>query len=604
MTVLRIEGAADPVDGRLPILSGLPHSAGHDGAEVDDEMRHNLGYGRPRTLLPYTRQMGYSRERSQRELPTVVLENEVLTATFLPGYGGRLWSLLHRPTGRELLHRNPILQPANLGLRDAWIAGGVEWNLGMTGHWPLTCEPLHAVAAETADGTPVLRMFEFERLRRLVLRIDAWLPAGSPVLLVRVSVHNPADEVTPVYWWSNIAVPESEGVRVVGPAVGAYHFDYLTNLRRVGFPEVDGADRSYPATADRAADWFLDLPDGQRRWIAALDEGGSGLVHASTELLRGRKLFHWGTSQGGRRWQEWLSGPGSAYLEIQAGLARTQLEHLPMPGGATWSWVEAYGRLDVDAAAVHGNWPTACSAVEEALARLVPAARLEQELETAVTETGEVFCAGSGWGGLEGLPGFPEPGPVQRPWQELLVTSRLPAVDPPAAPLTGARWRALLESSADDWHAWYHLALMRLSDGDVDGAQDACLRSVNDRVTPWAIRVLGFLTDSPREAADLLFLAHRLDPASPELAAEALEALVADGRTEVALAVIEGLPYRDLGRFRLIAARAGDEGSARQLLAEGIEVDDLREGEDSLDRLWLRLHPGEPVPAVYDFRIG
>ncbi|MEU5863783.1 DUF5107 domain-containing protein [Nonomuraea sp. NPDC047529] len=610
--LLRIEGAADPVSGTLPILTGVPPTTG-DGVGVDDEMRRNLAYGRPRSLLPYTRQWGYGRERAERELPTVVLENDLLTATFLPGYGGRLWSLVHRPSGRELLHRNPILQPANLALRDAWVAGGVEWNLGTTGHWPLTCEPLHAVRATAADGTPVLRMFEFERLRRLIVRIDAWLPAGSPVLYVHVSLHNPAHQVTPVYWWSNIAVPESAGSRVLCPADRAFHFDYVSDLRHVDFPGVDGADgadRSYPARAVRAADYFLDLPEGERRWIAALDEAGSGLVQTSTGRLRGRKLFCWGDTAGGRQWQEWLSGPGSPYLEIQAGLARTQLEHLPMPGGATWSWVEAYGRLDVDAAAAHGNWREACAATAEALERLVPPARLDEALGEAASfgPPEEWLAEGSGWGGLEGLDGFPPPGPAQEPWGHLLATGRLPVCDPPAPPITGRHWREALEGSADDWHAYYHLALMRLADGEDDAARDACELSVGARRTPWALRVLAFLAASPQEAADLLLEAHRLRPDLRELAVETLDAQLVAGRCEAALALIEELPYRDHGRIRLAEARAahatGDDDRLRRLLAEGIRVDDLREGEVSLDRLWLAVHPGEPVPPRYDFRMS
>ncbi|MCP3805235.1 hypothetical protein NLX83_38820 [Allokutzneria sp. A3M-2-11 16] len=46
---------------------------------------------------------------------------------------------------------------------------------------------------------------------------------------------------------------------------------------------------------------------------------------------------------------------------------------------------------------------------------------------------------------------------------------------------------------------------------------------------------------------------------------------------------------------------AGEE--AASLLKAGIEVPDLREGEVSLDRLWARACPGEPVPARYDFRM-
>jgi len=54
-----------------------------------------------------------------------------MRATFLLELGGRLWSLVHTPTGRELLHVNPIFQPGNLGtdlregegsLADLWYA--------------------------------------------------------------------------------------------------------------------------------------------------------------------------------------------------------------------------------------------------------------------------------------------------------------------------------------------------------------------------------------------------------------------------------------------------------------------------------------------------
>ncbi len=618
--ILRIAGAADPAAGTLPILPGIPAHTAED-AGIDADMARNLGYGRPHSLLPYTWQRDYDRARTERELPSVVLENEFLTATFLPGHGGRLWSLVHRPTGRELLHRNEILQPANLALRDAWLAGGVEWNFGTTGHWPLTCEPLHAVRASAPDGTPVLRMYEFERLRRVVVQIDAWLPADSRVLYVHVCIHNPSSDETPAYWWSNIAVPQTPDVRVVGPADHAFRFDYVSDLEYVPFPQLDGQDRSYPGRVPRAADYFLDLPEGERRWIASLDATGSGLVQASTDRLRGRKLFCWGTATGGRHWQEWLSGPDSAYLEIQAGLARTQLEHVPMPGGATWSWVEAYGMAQADPAAVHGSWDDARSAVAASLEELVPARDLESALASAAefAVSGEMLCRGSGWGALEieagslpAVPGLPfgSCDTDQRPWLELLASGRLPICDPPAAPVTGPRWRELLEECAEDWHALYHLGLMRLADGDEDAARDAFKRSAGERPTPWALRALAFLACSAEEAADLAAEAHRLLPDLRELTIEALDALLRAERPDEALALIEALPRadREHGRIRLAEAWAahgsGDDDRVRVLLAEGIRVDNMREGELSLDALWTAVHPGQPVPAAYDFRMA
>ena len=633
---LTLEAAADPLPGLLPILAGIPARTATDSDSLPPDMRSSLSYGRAPTLLPYTMQDSYNRARSTRSLPSIVLENETLTATFLPGVGGRLWSLIHRPSNRELLHRNPVFQPANLALRDAWLAGGVEWNLGTTGHWPLTCEPLHAIALRASDGTPVLRMFEFERLRRLVFQIDAWLPPDSPVLLIRVAIHNPSPTETPVYWWSNIAVPETEKTRVVGPADQAFHFDYTAELRQVDFPYFNGHDRSYPGRITPAADYFLDIPDSHRHWIAALDEHGSGLVQTSTSRLRGRKLFHWGTSTGGKRWQEWLSGPDSQYLEIQAGVARTQLEHVPMPARTTWAWVEAYGLLEADAAAVHGTWASARDAAATALERLAPAARLEAALEEAATwEVGaaggsgdagrlslrpepEVLSRGSGWGALEVAAGYLSPSPdlpfgsadlAQQPWLDLLRSGSLPASDPPAAAVTGCLWRALLEDSASDWHGFYHLGLLRLSDGDRSGAQSAWERSISHQRTPWALRASAFLAP-PDVAADLLTEAHTLRPDLRELTIETIEALLSADRPAEALAVIEALSIEDrsLGRIRLLEARSalglGDHDHVVRLLDEGITVDNLREGEISLDSLWLAVHPDQPVPARYDFRMS
>lgn len=623
--VLAIEGAADPASGRLPILHGIDRPAFDSAVAPYPDMARNLEYGRPSTLLPYTMQDSYTRERTPRELPTLVLENEVLTATFLPSYGGRLWSLVHRPTGRELLHRNPILQPANLALRDAWLAGGVEWNIGGTGHWPLTCSPLHAVRLAAPDGTPVLRMYEFERMRRVVMTVDAWLPAGSPALLVHVALHNPAETPTPVYWWSNIAVPQSPDVRVVAPADRAFHFDYTAQLKLIDFPasgSTDSADQSYPARFPAAADFFMDIPDGERRWIAALDENGSGLVQTSTDRLIGRKLFQWGTGTGGQRWQEWLSGPGAEYIEIQAGLARTQLEHLELPGGETWEWVEAYGLLRADAGAVHGTWDESRSAVAEALERLVPRASLDSALGEANrfgSPTPEILHRGSGWGALEVASGalrsdalrpFGSCDAEQQPWLDLLRNGRLPSSEPPASPITGPQWRSLLEASAEDWHALYHLGLLRLADDDRDGARDAWRRSLADRPNAWAQRALARLADSPDQAADQMLAAHRLLPDLRELTIETLKALLVADRAADALEIISALPPEDRehGRIRLYHAEAalaiGAVDEVRRLLDEGITVDNLQEGEASLDLLWLAAHPDLPVPPEYDFRMS
>ena len=275
----------------------------------------------------------------------------------LPQLGGRVWSLHDLATGRDLIFANPKLAFANLALTGAWFAGGIEWNLGSTGHSATTCRPVFAGTVDTDRG-PLLRLWEWERTRDLVFQVDLMMPEGSPVLLVFIRVRNPDAVPKPLYWWTNTAADERPGVRVLAPATRAWRTGDEGSLTSVEVPFPDSADTdvSDPSSAQRAADYFFEIPADRRAWIAAVETDGRGVVQTATEAMTGRKLFVWGTAAGGRRWQEWLSGSDARYLEIQAGLATTQLEQLRIDGGGEVSWVEAYAPLQADPARAHGPW--------------------------------------------------------------------------------------------------------------------------------------------------------------------------------------------------------------------------------------------------------
>ncbi|MFG3489826.1 DUF5107 domain-containing protein [Streptomyces sp. NPDC047972] len=645
--VLTLPAALLGPDNPLPALrapAGVHAVAPQTLAELPRDMARGIGRDPLRSILPAPVRDGYGRERTPADLDAIVIENDRLRATVLPGLGGRLHSLHHKPTGRELLYRNPVFQPAAFALNGAWFSGGVEWNIGATGHTALSCSPLHAAVVRAPDGGPMLRLWEWERLRDLPFQVDLWLPEDADFLYAAVRIRNPHERTAPVYWWSNIAVPEDR--RILAPADAAWHHGYDRGLDRVPVPVTeDGTDRTYPRNSTHAADWFYDLPDGQRRWIAALDADGTGLVQTSTDPLRGRKLFVWGTGRGGRRWQEWLTEPGTpGYAEIQAGLARTQLEHLELPGGAEFSWLEAYGPLAADPAAALGDdWAAARADVERSLSAALPrdavdAAHAAWRETAADRAPEEVLATGSGWGALEvlrgghALPGTPFPestlGPEQEPWRELLRTGVLPppatgpahGAAPLTAPLVATAWRDMLETAPADPATEYQLGIAQWHAGDRAQAVRSWERGLKEATVRWPLLYCLAVADReeghPERAAEHFaeaFADHEASDGGAEAPAGGsraeqggAEALADEGGTGDA--VRAGASARAvaaaLGREALDAFLAVDRPDRARALWDRLPAAVRRQGAFRLLEVRLLLAEGRPDGARALFDAG
>jgi hypothetical protein len=632
LTMLRLLTAELGSESPLPPFTGLQRLPDPSfSPELPSGMRERLAYGRLANPLPYALQNGYSRDLRPRDIPALRLANGRLEAQVLPDFGGRLWSLRELATGRDLVFTNRGLQFANFALTDAWFAGGIEWNLGSTGHSATTSRPVFAGSVPSSRGA-ALRIWEWERTRDLVFSVDLLLPADRPLLLAFVRVRNPDPQPKPLYWWTNIAAPEESGIRVLAPAARAWRTGYDGSIATVDVPFADdpGTDVSYPLPAQRAADYFFQVPPERRPWIAAVQANGRGLVQTSTARLRGRKLFCWGTAVGGRHWQEWLCGPGSRYLEIQAGLATTQLEHLRLEGTAEISWAEAYVPIEADPGAVHGSWTDALAEVAGAVARAVPDQELDSWHRWWRAEVAESpprqMTAGSGAGEAElvvrgedpdSLPGTPFGQPLADGFRHLVELARSGQVDQDTAgadvlvpPIT-ERWDAVLERAAGGWWGQLMLAIRAHAREDLEEARLSYLRSDQLKSTPWAARGLALLAGTRGDhvsAADLYARAVAQAPTCLPLLVEATDQLLAAGRPSACLAMIDQAPEETgmHGRVVLQRARAlladGQADAARALLEAGIEVPDLREGE-TMGALWRAATGDRPLPHYYDFRM-
>jgi tetratricopeptide (TPR) repeat protein len=449
--------------------------------------------------------------------------------------------------------------------------------------------------------------------------------------VVDVTVTNPNAHTVPVYWWSNIAVATSAGTRVLVPSRSAFEFTYTRRLRRVPVPRSGGLDLSYPQAAPRTADHFFELDRGTLPWIAAVDPAGAGLLHVSSRRLHGRKLFAWGTSPGGRRWQEFLTGATESYFEIQAGLTTTQLEHLPLGPGASWSWTEVYGPVSVPAEAAHGAWGDAVACLEAAVETAGIRSLLDQHPGAAQRRR---LHDGSGWGALESLRrevSREEPSPVidrlfprsslgedQEPWVALLDWRTVPA-GTPRSYVVAKPWADLLAGAADSATARLHRGVVRWNAGHRQGAvgdwEAACALDPGSWLALRNLAAASGLAGEHGRSAERYLRALALRPDLAQLRVETVQALIAADRLQEAVALARAAPASSFaGRFRFLEAWAamldGDLRLGESILEDGLEVADLREGEVSLSDLWLRCRRRAPqagadpeVPPAYDFRL-
>ncbi len=527
----KILGTTVKGDNPLPVFRDIEKDkpSRGDGTLLPEEEKL-LGANTGFRVLPYKMLDKYDRKKRQIELKTVVLKNNKLIAVFLPEQGGRLWSLKHKDTGKEILYTNPVFQPANLGIRNAWFSGGVEWNCAQYGHVVYSSSPVFFARIKAEDGEEFLRMYEFERMKRLFVQLDFHLPDDAEALYVKVTIHNLDEEEKSMYWWTNIAVQATKGLRVFSGTRDVIYLDPdsisdNTNPIRVFgrtelpfLPTLPGKDSSYPANATYSNEFFFQNPaDVNNCWSAGVYEDGRIFYEASTLPLRFRKMFCWGSHEGGQRWCEYLANKEEGnYVELQAGLAPTQLNSIYIPGRTSWSFTQVIGEAYTTeiGKAYDEDYERAQRFLSDIVHAVMPAERIEaydrEFMKKAQLPVTEILSAGSGWGALEAKRGcripvsmhFPEDsiGFEQQPWLCLIEKGYLPEESPDIAPaswMVDVQYLPLLKNSlkaegGDHYLSRLHLGVMLYELGEREEGASQWEKSLEMCRSPFALRNLAY----------------------------------------------------------------------------------------------------------------
>ena len=662
---LTLTGALPGPENPQPVFRSLEKDMRmEEDGTLTEEQKYRYGKDCGARCLPYRMQDRYLRSDEPVTLDTVVMENRFIRAEFVPSLGGRLWSLYDKEEQREVLFRNPVLRVANLAIRNAWFSGGIEWNLGHTGHHVFTCDPVYACKIKAPDGEEFLRMYQYEAEHAQVYQMDFHLPEDSRQLVMHLRIENTLDSTQPLYWWTNTAVPQTEGTRIfsVSDEVLYQTMSVKETLRppfgRGTMPfqpnTLPGVDVSYPARIPRSTEYFFQNGTQMTApWEVSTEADGRGFLERSTQPLCTRKLFCWGNGQGGVHWSDYLSRPGEgSYVEIQAGLAPTQVHTVTIEGHGVVEFTQMFGAFSAEPEAVGGDWAQAQKKVARRVEEIINTERLQMldRIYAAKAEIpgGTLLSEGDRRGGLERLrlaqdkeadfaPHLEFPAPQQQElsvWADLLREKMLPESRMPLPFMTDPRWLPYLESLSTRTdvtrQARFQLAVS-LAENDREQEAVPMLEKLTAEGDPWAAHALGMLarrSEQAEQAEYWLLKAFELEQTAGGLdvsfAQDALEQLVKNGRYEKAWEFWTQLPESlRTDQNRLDAAEAAVKTGHLDFAEECFkkEYACIREGAVGLADVWfeylarrscaekgIEFDPSYiddtlPMPEVIDFRM-
>ena len=579
------------------------------------------GYGTLKGSYPYRQQDDYDRELIDVEYSVAILENDYLCATFIIDLGGRLWSLIDKVSGKNLLYTNDVIRFSNLSSRNAWFSGGVEWNVGIVGHTPFTCERIFASRATLDDGTTVLRLYEHERIRAIEYQMDFILKEDDRALTCRMKMVNSSSQVIPGYWWSNIAVPEFAKGRLVVPATSAYFCDMI-HVQKVPSPKVSkDCDISHYKQIVHQSDFFFALEKKKPRYIVHLDENGKGLLHLSSDRLQARKLFTWGDNPGADSWQAFLTESAGRYIEIQAGIAKTQYGCLPMPPNTSWDWIEQYGPITVPKELMECRYEElelyTCKVAEKQLQ--------ENDLEEMLIQTrlfskmqSTLMVEGSSYGALnryakdksgeKNLSSHLDFGKITGPalqWKHLIDHGVFDIPDPSKKPedylCSKTLYEALVLSVEDknkgNWYAYYQIALYDFWKSDYQRAKSMFQHSNALNSNAWnlhGLAVVSLVDSAVEDASEYIKEGLALVPSDISYIKETFRILQICEHYEDILEVFEVLDREARSNKRLTYSyclalyKTGMNQKAWDLMTSdgGLILEDTREGQNVVADLY------------------
>jgi hypothetical protein len=292
----------------------------------------------------------------------LAIENRYLRVTLLPELGGRIYEMIFKPGGHNVLYRNPVLKPTHWGPRPPlspdganwWLAvGGIEWGFPVEEHGYDWGVPWTYVESTRPDGGVVVTLTAPTAGRPAYPSVAISLAPDQAGFTVAPTISNTTGSAFTFKWWSDAMLAPGGTNRPGADLHFLFPVDQVTvhSSGDASLPSP-GSAMSWPVYGSRdlsrLGNWrgwlgFFERPAAQHDYVGVYDAGaGEGLVRIyPAGTARGAKGFGMGWGNNAIGPGEWTDD-GSSYVELQGGLAPTFDDGYTLPARGSVTWCETW----------------------------------------------------------------------------------------------------------------------------------------------------------------------------------------------------------------------------------------------------------------------
>lgn len=241
----------------------------------------------------------------------IVLENNHLKVTICPDLGGKVTSMVHKPSGKEVLYVPDVIRPTRILPRFYFVAGGIEVSFPIS-HSPTQNDPVLSKIDRTANRIYVT-CGERELRFGMQWSVEYSLGPDDHFLTQRTVFYNPGTMAYPWMSWSNAALPSGPDTQFSFPSG-----EVLSHASVLDTIDWKSEGPSTEADIKEMTGYFWKTRDANAFGVFT-PSLGTGLYHVADEVVApGMKLWSYGRGADST-WATLSTATHAPYIEMQGG---------------------------------------------------------------------------------------------------------------------------------------------------------------------------------------------------------------------------------------------------------------------------------------------